>query len=51
MQLAALHIPALTVAGIVVAALQVIAVIALRAHWTVDVVAGLAAAVAVGILF
>jgi membrane-associated phospholipid phosphatase len=26
-------------------------VIALRAHWTVDVVAGLAAAVAVGILF
>jgi hypothetical protein len=51
MQLAALHIPALTVAGIVVAALQLIAVIALRAHWTVDVVAGLAAAVAVGILF
>jgi hypothetical protein len=51
MQLAALHIPALTVAGIVVALLQVAAVIALRAHWTVDVVAGLAAAIAVGLLF
>lgn len=51
MQLAALHIPALTVAGIVVAVLQVVAVIALRAHWTVDVVAGLAAAIAVGLLF
>jgi membrane-associated phospholipid phosphatase len=51
MQLAALHIPALTVTGIVVAVLQVVAVIALRAHWTVDVVAGLAAAIAVGLLF
>ena len=45
------QIPALTVAGIVVAVLQVVAVIALRAHWTVDVVAGLAAAIAVGLLF
>ena len=51
MQLAALGIPAITVAGIVVAVLQVVAVIALRAHWTVDVVAGLAAAVAVGLVF
>jgi len=51
MQLAALGIPALTVAGIVIAALQVVAVIALRAHWTIDVVAGLAAAVAVGLVF
>lgn len=50
MTLATLQIPALTVAGIVVAALQVVAVIALRAHWTMDVVAGLAAAVAVGLL-
>ena len=51
MQLAALGIPAITVAGIVVAVLQVVAVIALRAHWTVDVVAGLAAAIAVGLVF
>jgi hypothetical protein len=51
MQLAALHIPALTIAGIVVATLQIVAVIALRAHWTMDVIAGLAAAVAVGLLF
>ncbi|MFO1312730.1 MAG: phosphatase PAP2-related protein [Burkholderiales bacterium] len=51
MQLAALGIPAITVAGIVVAVLQVVAVIALRAHWTVDVVAGLAAAIAVGLMF
>jgi hypothetical protein len=50
MQLAALHIPALTVAGIVVAVLQIVAVIALRAHWTMDVIAGLAAALAVGLL-
>ncbi len=51
MQLVTLGIPAVTVAGIVVAALQVVAVIALRAHWTVDVVAGLAAAIAVGLVF
>jgi membrane-associated phospholipid phosphatase len=50
MQLAALHIPALTIAGIVVAVLQVVAVILLRAHWTMDVIAGLAAALAVGLL-
>lgn len=50
MQLAALHLPWLTAAGVVVAALQIVAVIALRAHWTIDVVAGLAAAVAVGLL-
>jgi len=51
MQLAALGVPAVTIAGVVVAVLQVVAVIALRAHWTVDVVAGFAAAIAVGILF
>ncbi|MFO1323924.1 MAG: phosphatase PAP2 family protein [Burkholderiales bacterium] len=50
MTLATLQIPALTAAGVVVAALQIVAVIALRAHWTMDVVAGLAAAVAVGLL-
>ena len=50
MQLAALQIPALTVLGIVVAALQVIAVIALRAHWTMDVLTGVFAALTVGLL-
>jgi hypothetical protein len=50
MQLAALHIPALTIAGIIVAVLQVVAVILLRAHWTMDVIAGLGAALAVGLL-
>jgi membrane-associated phospholipid phosphatase len=50
MQLAALHVPALAIAGIVVAVLQVVAVILLRAHWTMDVIAGLAAALAVGLL-
>ena len=51
MQLAGLGVPAVTIAGVVVAVLQVVAVIALRAHWTVDVVAGLAAAIAVGLVF
>ena len=51
MQLAAMGIPVLGVAGIVVAVLQIVAVIALRAHWTMDVIAGLAAAIAVGVLF
>jgi membrane-associated phospholipid phosphatase len=50
MQLAALQIPALTILGIVVAVLQVIAVIALRAHWTMDVLAGVFAALTVGLL-
>jgi hypothetical protein len=50
MQLAVLQIPALTVLGIVIAVLQVVAVIALRAHWTMDVLAGVFAALAVGLL-
>ena len=50
MQLSALHIPALTVIGAVVAVLQVVAVIALRAHWTMDVLAGLFAALTVGLI-
>jgi PAP2 superfamily C-terminal len=49
-QLASLHIPVLTAIGIVVAVLQVVAVIALRAHWTMDVLAGLFAAIGVGVL-
>ncbi len=50
MQLSALHIPALTIIGAVVAVLQVIAVIVLRAHWTMDVLAGLFAALTVGLI-
>ncbi len=50
MQLATLHIPALTALGIVVAVLQIVAVVVLRAHWTMDVLAGLFAAVGVGVL-
>jgi membrane-associated phospholipid phosphatase len=50
MQLAVLQIPALTALGIVIAVLQVVAVIALRAHWTMDVLAGVFAALAVGLL-
>ena len=50
MQLSALHVPALTILGAVVAVLQVIAVIVLRAHWTMDVLAGLFAALTVGLI-
>jgi len=50
MQLASLQIPLLTGLGIAVAALQVVVVIVLRAHWSMDVFAGLFAAVAVGLL-
>ncbi len=50
MQLSALNIPALTILGAVVAVLQVIAVIVLRAHWTMDVLAGLFAALTVGLI-
>ena len=48
--LVALGIPVLTGLGIVTAILQMILVILLRAHWTLDVVAGLFAAVMVGAL-
>jgi hypothetical protein len=50
MQLSTLHIPWLTIAGTVIAVLQVIAVIVLRAHWTMDVLAGLFAALTVGLM-
>ena len=50
MQLATLQIAWLTVAGIVVAILQVVAVLALRAHWTMDVLAGIFAALTIGLL-
>jgi len=50
-QLAALGIPALTGLGILTAILQMVLVILLRAHWTLDVVAGLFAAAMVGALF
>lgn len=50
MQLAALQIPALTIIGAVVAVLQAITVLVLRVHWTMDVVAGVFAAIAVGLI-
>lgn len=50
MQLATLGIPGLTVLGFAVAILEAIVVIVLRAHWTMDVLAGLFAAVGVGLL-
>jgi len=50
MQLATLGIPALTVLGIVIATLEAVVVIVLRAHWTMDVLAGLFAAVGAGLL-
>lgn len=50
MQLSSLQIPALTVLGIVIAALEAVVVIVLRAHWTMDVLAGLFAGLAVGLL-
>ena len=48
--MATLGIPALTVIGIVLAGLQMAVVIVLRAHWTLDVLAGLFAALLVGAL-
>lgn len=50
MQLATLQIPALTALGIVIAMLEAAVVIVLRAHWTMDVLAGLFAAIAIGLL-
>lgn len=50
MQLASLQVPALTALGIVVATLEAVVVIVLRAHWTMDVLAGLFAAIGVGLL-
>jgi hypothetical protein len=49
-QLATLQIPALTALGIIVAVLEAVVVIVLRAHWTADVLAGVFAALAVGFL-
>lgn len=50
LQMASLGVPALTALGIVAAILQMALVIVLRAHWTLDVVAGLFAALTVGLL-
>lgn len=50
-QLATLGIPALTALGILAAVGQAVLVIVLRAHWTIDVLAGLLAALIVGMMF
>jgi hypothetical protein len=49
--LAALGIPALTFLAVLLAGLQIVLVIVLRAHWTLDVLAGLFAALLVGVFF
>lgn len=51
MQLATLGDPGLSFLGVLVAVLQMLLVIVLRAHWTMDVVAGLFAAVMIGVAF
>jgi len=50
-QLAALGLPALTFLAVLLAGLQIVLVILLRAHWTLDVLAGLFAALLVGAFF
>ena len=49
--IATLGIPVLSLAAALLALFQVVVVIVLRAHWTMDVVAGLFAALAVGSVF
>ncbi len=51
MQLATLGDPGLSFLWVLVAVLQMLLVIVLRAHWTMDVVAGLFAAVMIGVAF
>ena len=50
LQLATLQIPALTVIGIAVALFEAAAVLVLRAHWSMDVLAGIFAALCAGLL-
>ena len=50
MQVATLGIPALTVLAVAIAVLQAVTVLVLRAHWTMDVLAGIFAALAIGLL-
>lgn len=50
-QLAGLGLPAVTALGALIAVLQMILVLLLRAHWTLDVLAGLFAALVAGLLF
>ncbi|QKS30863.1 MAG: hypothetical protein HT579_19235 [Candidatus Accumulibacter similis] len=49
-QVATLGIPALTVVAALLAVAQMLLVILLRAHWTLDVIGGLFAALLVGVL-
>lgn len=49
-QLATLQVPVLAALGIAIALAEMLVVIVLRAHWTVDVLAGALAACAVGLL-
>lgn len=49
-QLATLQVPALTALGVAIAIAEMVVVIILRAHWTVDVLAGALAAFSIGML-
>lgn len=49
-QMAALGIPWLTASGVMIAVFQVVVVIVLRAHWTMDVLTGLFAALLAGLM-
>lgn len=49
-QLASLQIPMLTALGVAVAVAEMVVVIVLRAHWTVDVLTGVLAACVAGLL-
>ena len=50
MQIATLGIASLTAVAIAIAVMQAIVVLVLRAHWTMDVLAGIFAALAIGLL-
>ena len=50
MQVATLGIPALTAVAVAIAVMQAVTVLVLRAHWTMDVLAGIFAALAIGLL-
>jgi len=50
-QIASLGMPVLTVVATLLAVLQMLVVIVLRAHWTLDVLTGLFAALLVGLAF
>lgn len=51
MQMAGLGLPALTALAVLLAVSQMVLLIVLRAHWTLDVITGALAALCIGLLF